>query len=63
MKAQYQFAPILMGVNWSLEFNIHTKASDITLGAMLVESTNQAHIGRIDQPSADYICLLNKTEK
>ena len=59
IKTWYQNAPILIGVDWKLEFHIHTDASDIAVGAML----DQNPIGKIDQLIAYASRLLSKAEK
>ena len=59
IKTRYQNAPILIGVDWILEFHIHTDASNIALGAMLAQNPT----GKIDQPIAYTSRLLSKAEK
>ena len=44
IKTRYQNAPILIGVDWKLEFHVHTDASDIAVGAMLAQNPT----GKID---------------
>ena len=48
IKTRYQNAPILIGVDWNLEFHVHTDASDIAVGAMLAQNP----IGKTDQSIA-----------
>ena len=38
IKTRYQNAPIFIGVDWKLEFQVHTDASDIEVGAMLAQN-------------------------
>ena len=59
IKTRYQNAPILIGVDWKLEFHVHTDASDIAVGAMLAKNPT----GKTDQPIAYASCLLTKAEK
>ena len=59
IKTRYQNAPILIGVDWKLEFHVHTNASDIAVGAMLAQNPT----GKIDQPIAYASRLLSKAEK
>ena len=59
IKTQYQNAPILIGVDWKLEFLVHTDASDIAVGAMMAQNP----IGKTDQPIAYASRLLSKAEK
>ena len=59
IKTQYQNAPILIGVDWTLEFHVHTDASDIAVGAMLAQNPT----GKTDQPIAYASRLLSKAEK
>ena len=48
IKTRYQNAPILIGVDWKLEFHVHTDASDIAVGARLAQNPT----GKTDQPIA-----------
>ena len=59
IKARYQSAPILIGVDWSLKLHIHTNASNNVVGAMLVQNPT----GKIDQPIAYASRLLSRAEK
>ena len=59
IETRYQNAPILIGVDWKLEFHVHTDASDIAVGAMLAQNPT----GKIDQPIAYALRLLSKAEK
>ena len=59
IKTQYQNAPIFIGVDWKLEFHVHTDASDIAVGAMLAQNPT----GKTDQPIAYASRLLSKAEK
>ena len=59
IKTRYQNAPILIGVDWKLEFHVHTNASDIAVGAMLAQNPT----GKTDQPIAYASRLLSKAEK
>ena len=59
IKTRYQNAPILIGVDWKLEFHIHTDASNIAVGAMLAQNPT----GETNQPIAYALRLLNKVEK
>ena len=59
IKTRYQNAPILIGVDWKLEFHVHTNASDIAVGAMLAQNPT----GKTDQPIAYTSRLLSKAEK
>ena len=59
IKTRYQNAPILIGVDWKLEFHIHTDASDIAVGAMLAQNPT----GKTYQPIAYTSRLLSKAEK
>ena len=59
IKTRYQNAPILIGVDWKLEFHVHTNASDIMVGAMLAQNPT----GKIYQPIAYASQLLSKAEK
>ena len=51
--------PILMAPNWSMEFHVHCDASNIAIGAVLVQRVN----GNIDSPIYYAIRLLNQAEK
>ena len=59
IKTRYQNAPILIGVDWKLEFHVHTDASDIAVGAMLAQNPT----GKTNQPIAYASRLLSKAEK
>ena len=59
IKTRYQNAPILIGVDWKLEFHVYTDASNIAVGAMLAQNPT----GKIDQPIAYASRLLSKAEK
>ena len=59
IKKRYVNAPILIAVNWKLEFHIHTDASDIAVGAMLAQNPT----GKIDQPIVYASRLLSRAEK
>ena len=59
IKTQYQNAPILIGVDWKLEFHVHTDASDIADGAML----DQNPTGKTDQPIAYASRFISKAKK
>ena len=59
MKNRYRNAPILIGVDWKLEFHVHTDASDIAVGAMFAQNPT----GKMDQPIACASRLLSKVEK
>ena len=59
IKTRYLNAPILIGVDWTLEFHVHTNASDIAVGAMLAQNPT----GKTDQPIAYASRLLSKAEK
>ena len=59
IKTQYQNASIFIGVDWKLEFHVHTDASDIAVGAMLAQNPT----GKTDQPIAYASRLLSKAEK
>ena len=59
IKNRYQNAPILIGVDWKLEFHVHTNASDIAVGVMLAQN----HTRKMDQPIAYASRLLSKAEK
>ena len=59
IKTRYENAPIFIGVDWKLEFHVHTDGSDIAVGAMLAQNPT----GKIDQPIAYALRLLSKAEK
>ena len=59
IKNRYQNAPILIGVDWKLEFHVHTDASNIAVGAMLAQNPT----GKMDQPIAYASRLLSKAKK
>ena len=59
IKTRYQNAPILIGVDWNLEFHVHTDVSDIAVGAMLAQNPTS----KTDQPIAYASRLLSKAEK
>ena len=59
IKTRYQNAPILIGVDWKLEFHVHTDASDIAVVAMLAQNRT----GKTNQPIAYASRLLSKAEK
>ena len=59
IKTRYQNAPILIKVDWNLEFHIHTDASDIAVGAMLAQNPTD----KTDQLIAYASQLLSKAEK
>ena len=59
IKTRYHNAPILIGVDWKLEFHVHTDASDIAVGAMLAQNPTS----KTDQPIAYASRLLSKAEK
>ena len=59
IKTLYQNALILIGVDWNLEFHLHTDASNIAVGAMLAQNPT----GKTDQPIAYASRLLSKAEK
>ena len=59
IKTRYQNAPIVIGVDWKLEFQVHTNASDIAIGAMLAKNPT----GKTNQPIAYASRLLSKAEK
>ena len=59
IKTRYQNAPILIGVDWKLEFHIHTHASDIAVGAMPAQNPT----GKTNQLIAYASRLLSKAEK
>ena len=59
IKTWYQNAPIFIRVDWTLEFHVHTDASDIAVGAMLAQNPT----GKTDQPIAYASRLLSKAEK
>ena len=46
IKTWYQNAPILIGVDWKLEFHVHTNTSDIAVGAMLAQTLLEKQISR-----------------
>ena len=59
IKTRSQNAPILIRVDWKLEFHAHTDATDIAVGAMLAQNPT----GKTDQPIAYALRLLSKAEK
>jgi hypothetical protein len=59
IKKRYVNAPILIAVNWKLEFHIHTDASDIAVGAMLAQNPT----GKIDLPIVYASRLLRRAAK
>jgi hypothetical protein len=59
IKKRYSNASILIGVNWKLEFHVHTDASNIAIGAMLAQNPT----GKIDQPIAYASRLLSHAKK
>ena len=58
MKHAYSNPPILITPTWTLEFHVHTDASDLGLGAMLAQNPT----GKIDQPISYTSRLLTPTE-
>ena len=59
IKTRYQNALIRIGVDWKLEFHVHTDASNIAVGAMLAQNPT----GKTDQPIAYASRLLSIVEK
>jgi hypothetical protein len=59
IKQQYVDAPILIAPRWDLEFHIHTNASNLAVGAMLVQNP----IRKCNQPIAYKYQLLNYAKK
>ena len=51
--------PILMTLNWSMEFHVHCDASNIAIRAVLAQNVNE----KIDSPIHYASRLLNQAEK
>ena len=59
IKTRYQNAPIFIGVDWKLEFHVHTNAINIAVSAMLAQNPT----GKTDQSIAYASRLLSEAEK
>jgi len=59
IKQKYIEAPILISLNWQVEFHVHTDASLLAMGAML----SQNIIGKSDQPLMYVFRLLNRVKE
>jgi len=59
IKERYVNAPILIAVDWKLEFHIYSNASNLAVGTMLAQNPT----GKIDQPVVYASCLLSKAKK
>jgi hypothetical protein len=43
IKHKYVKAPILISLNWDVDFHVHTNASLLALGVMLVHNLTRKH--------------------
>jgi hypothetical protein len=59
IKNQYVQAPILINLNWELEFHVHIDASQLAIGAIVAQNLTS----KIDQPIMYSSRLLNFVER
>lgn len=59
IKQKYVEAPILIFLNWDVEFRVHKNASLLAIGAMLTQNLTRKH----DRPIVYVSKLLNSVER